>query len=163
MKPRSIILSLILTALLTSVAVAGSFGNGLAPRHGGGPDPDDRLERMTVMLDLTEDQQAQIAEILEQSRAANEPAREQFKKDREALRAAQGADTFDQQKTRELAHKLADSRVDMMAERHQVRQKVDALLTPEQRQKKNDLRQLHEQRREQRHARHQEKRQARFY
>ncbi len=152
---RTTILILTFSAALATFAVAGGPGKGVEFHKSGIPRSEGHLERMSVMLDLTKEQKTRIAEILETSRQTTAQTREQVRTDREALRSTQRANAYDQEKVREMAHRLADSRVEMMQERHHIRQQIDAVLTPDQLQKKNEMRELHDQRRSQRHARHQ--------
>ena len=148
-------ISVALGLIFTTLALAGP-GRGFGP--GEGPGHEQRLENMAVMLDLTEDQQKSIQEILDKSRVQAEASRAQFQQNRKAMQAIEQADIFDRDKARELAYRMADNWLEMMAEKHRVRQQIDALLTAEQLEKKSQLQTLRAQHREQRQARVQDQR-----
>ena len=105
-----------------------------------------RLVKMALVLDLTEDQQAQIQDIIKQHQSTLNLLREQVKNDRATLRELMHSELFDREKSLEITKKMAENRVNMMAEIHAMRQSVNNLLTPDQLEKKELLR-------ETRHAR----------
>lgn len=97
---------------------------------GAGMDPGMRIERMTMRLNLSESQQAQIREIMEKSREVHNAMHTSMTENRTALQEAMASG--DAAKIRTLADQKGDliaSRIVMKAEK---RAQIKALLTPEQ-------------------------------
>ncbi|MEJ2469773.1 MAG: periplasmic heavy metal sensor [Desulfuromonadales bacterium] len=65
-----------------------------------------RLEKMALVLDLTEDQQTQIQDILKQHQATIPPLREQAKKYRATLRELMRSETFDREESLQIMQKM---------------------------------------------------------
>jgi Spy/CpxP family protein refolding chaperone len=94
--------------LATTAAVAGPWGH-----HGAfARDTQSRIERMTEQLDLSEDQQRDVAAILEQQRAQRDLARQQARAEIDALLTDEQRTARDQA----VAERL-DRRVERMARR----------------------------------------------
>lgn len=91
-------------------------------------------------LGLTEDQRTQVRAILEQHRAETRAAAEKAAAARERMRVAETAPTLDEADLRAAAASLADAQVEAAIVRAKVRSEVEGLLTPEQRQKADEIR-----------------------
>ena len=140
------IISIALLALLVAISPA------LADRHTGhgfgykGEDQAElRLQQMQLMIDLTQEQQERISKIIDESRTRMEPLREQARVNRQEMQSIKKSASFDESRAREIAYQQADTRVSMMALKHETRQQVDAVLTAQQLEKKNRFRELRQQ------------------
>ncbi len=95
----------------------------------------EHFERMAERLELTAEQQEKIQTIMQSSReegkALHKAAREARKAVREALQQGESEKTV-----RKLAREAADKKVDLMLHGKQTRDAIDALLTDEQKAKK---------------------------
>lgn len=98
-----------------------------------------RLARMTAVLELNEEQQQQIKSLLDQQWQNRQQQQEQMQASRDAMHDAMTADKFDEADFRAKAAKHDQLRADRMVERAQLRQKINALLTPEQQAKAEEL------------------------
>jgi len=150
----------VMVALLTfGLAAAWAADRPAGPRHDAncngpcfdGPRGGGSLAR----LDLSDEQRAQIQAIFDAEHEQMRTMRDAAQQSREATRDALHAETVNADEVRRLAHEQADKRVDLQLARQQTRDKIDAVLTAEQRQ------QLQQQR-EQRQERRDERREDRF-
>src|SRR6478609_8131032 len=141
MSRKSIILVAILMAVaagLATSAFAQHTGMGFG-RHKGW-----MLKRMTKQLNLTEAQQTKIKPLMQQLRQ-NEQAEQ-----------ANINGTFDENQARAFAGKQAQLTADLIVEKERMRSQVYAVLTPEQRQKAQQLMQERQQHRQERMKKHAE-------
>lgn len=122
----------LLAALLGSsyVLAEGRFhrSHGLGMRH------------FAPELQLTEDQRAQIKEILANSREIIHPLYSELKEKRRLFREAAGAEPFDEALTRFHAQQLAGVQAEVMFARAQAFNEVLSVLTPDQKAKLEELR-----------------------
>jgi Spy/CpxP family protein refolding chaperone len=128
---------LALAAGLTASAMAqrgGRFG-----RHGG------MLKRMTRELNLTDAQQTQIKSIMTAEKAKIQPLRQQLRQNEQAENAGING-TFDQAQATAFAGKQSQIMSDLIVEKERARSQIYAVLTPDQRQKAQQLMQEHKQR-----------------
>lgn len=109
MSKRALILTTLVTALVAPTLVfaqpftghaaggrgAGHHVHGAGAGPGGGHDLR-MLDRMAVLLDLSDAQEAQLEAIRDATRARVEPIVEQLEAEREAWRAAHQPGTFDE-------------------------------------------------------------------
>jgi protein CpxP len=149
---------LFLAALLATLAAlaATMFAQGHEMRHGR---RGWMLQRMTKELNLTEAQQQQVKTILQTEQGKVKPIMQQLHQNEHAENAAVSAQ-FDEAKARDFAQKQAALMTDMMVEKERTKSQIYALLTPEQRQKAQELMQQREQRRTERmQKRHQKQQQ----
>lgn len=157
MKKTAIIPVLLVTLLLSagpSFAWPGSQGKkncdnscnrqGQEMRYDQRQDrKENRLEKMTVILDLTEKQQQQIKDLTEKQRQDRQSMRAQMQASRDEIRAYKQGKEFNEDEFRAKAQKLADVKVEMMVQQTKSRQEIFAVLTPEQQQKAEKLRAIH--------------------
>lgn len=101
-----------------------------------------RLQRMQVMLDLAPDQQARIRQILQERQRQTVSLRQESEQLHTDLRQLRKAQNFDLARARELASLQADNRVRMMGAQHMARQQIEAVLTPGQLEKHEQVRTL---------------------
>ncbi len=92
MKAVTVILVAVLAVAGTASFAYAGPGFGPGPMGGFARDPELMLEHMTDHLDLTDDQQAAIANIIEANRAEGQAIREQLKANRQAIQALDPAD-----------------------------------------------------------------------
>jgi len=138
------------TALTTGILLTGiAFSPAIAGRgfdNCDGPDSEQRqermaermeqrLEKMSTVLDLTEVQQGQIKELLAEKQTNH---KDQFQKrcgDRKQMQSLKTAANFDETAFRAAAGKRAAQRIDMQVEKMKTKQQIFALLTSEQQEK----------------------------
>jgi len=153
MKKRILIPTLIVGALLTgSLAMAGpgkcgnkcgnncdSKGQEAMSFEQHEERMEQRLEKMGVILDLTEDQKSQFETLSNQQWQENQSLREQMRASRDELREAQTATNFNEADFRAKATKHAELKTEMMVTRAKMKQEMHALLTSEQQEKADKL------------------------
>ena len=156
MKKTTIIPALLIGILLSSgTAFAwsgghgkGSCDNGRGERGQGMTQEqhqermESRLERMGVILDLTDQQKEKMKGLFEQQWQDRQSMRTEMQTSREDLRAAKQGKKFNETEFRAKAQKHADLKTEMMVQRAKTREQVFALLTPEQQQKAEKLREM---------------------
>lgn len=154
MKKTAIIPVLLVTLLLsagTSFAWPGMQGkknwNNSCDRQGKGMSyeqheerMENRLEKMAVILDLTEEQQKQIKSLAEKQWQDRQAMWAEMQASREDLRAYKQGKEFNETEFRAKAQKHADLKTEMMVQRAKTRQQLFSVLTPEQQQKAEKLR-----------------------
>ena len=148
---KSIIVTLLMTAtLLTAgIAMAKYHGSGSGNCNGQGTGmmneeqqqqrADERLERMAIILDLSDNQQEQIKVLQNKHRQERQGLRDEMREGRNERRAAMSNDNFDEAALRSNLAKQAEFKADRMVERAQMKQELYAILTPEQQEKAETL------------------------
>lgn len=126
-----------------------NFGPGFG-HHGGW-----MLRHMTKELNLTADQQTQIKGILQTEKGKMQPMMQQLRQNQKAQDAAMNG-TFDENQARAFANKQTQIMSDLIVEKQRVKSQIYAVLTPEQRQKAQQLLQERQQRRQQKHSQQQQ-------
>jgi periplasmic protein CpxP/Spy len=156
---------LAVTAIILAVA-AGMAGTVLAqgPEFGaGGPEFGHRggwmLRHMTRELSLTADQQAQVKSIMQAERTKVQPLVQQLRQNEQAENAAINSN-FDEAQARAFANKQTQIMSDLIVEKQRTKSQIYALLTPEQRQKAQQLMQDHQQKMQERMQKHQQQQEA---
>ncbi len=156
MKKRILIPTLVLGALLTgSLALAGAGGYGSCDKRSDSGSRGQgqgalnfekhedrmghRMEMMSTILDLTEEQKAQLEALMTQQWQDRQPLREKMHASRDALRELEAADTFNEADFLAKSIKQAELKTEMMVERAEMKQQIYALLTPEQQEKADKL------------------------
>ena len=91
------------------------------------------FDRMTKKLDLTEAQQEQIRAILKTEREKAAPLRRKLAENRMNLRKIIEAEPFDEAAVRALAERRNETRVELVVSRARAKNRIHALLSPEQR------------------------------
>ena len=156
MKKTTIIPVLLVTLLLsagTSFAWSGGQGkkncDNSCNRQGQGMSSEqhqermeNRLEKMAVTLDLTEQQQKKIEALTEKQWQDRQSMRAEMQASREDLRADKQGKEFNESEFRAKAQKHADLKTEMMVQRAKTKQQLFAVLTPEQQQKAEKLREM---------------------
>ncbi|MFQ3581983.1 MAG: Spy/CpxP family protein refolding chaperone [Chloracidobacterium sp.] len=138
-------LALTLTGVLGGVAYAAGRDRG--PGHFMGF----FMKRMAAELNLTEEQQAQIRQILETERATAEPLMKQLKAGHDQLRTLGLDGIFNEAQVRVIAQQQAQTMTELIVSKERVKAQVAAVLTPEQRERaKQMLDRFHQRMREHR-------------
>ncbi|MBK9373037.1 MAG: Spy/CpxP family protein refolding chaperone [Holophagales bacterium] len=123
-------------AMALSLLLAGSAADaGQGFRGGREGAPGRGIRAALASLDLTDDQKAKVKELLEGERPKYETLRQEGRTAREALRTATKAATPDPATVGAAFLRVDAHRNAMRAERDASRQKLEALLTAEQRAK----------------------------
>ncbi len=152
MKRTIMIPTLIVGALaIGTLALAGpggqGFGKGNCDGNGKGAMSYEqheermghKLEMMTALLDLSEEQQTQIETLFNQQHQEKQGLREQMQASRDALHQAKKANPFNEADFRAKAAVQAELKTDMMVAHAKLKQQIHALLTPEQQEKADQL------------------------
>jgi protein CpxP len=147
---------IIVTAILMAVA-AGLATSALAQRPGMGFGRHSgwMLKHMAKELNLTDAQQTQIKGIMADEKSRMMPLMQQLRQNKQAENANING-TFNETQARAFASKQAQIMTDLMVEKQRTRSQVYAVLTPEQRQKAQQLMQERQQRRQERMKKHTE-------
>jgi len=146
---RQIVIGPLLIAVMTvgiySQAVAGT-GNRMKSDRAGDCSPQEPgqggerfLKKMAKELKLTDAQQGQIKAIFTAEREKSAPLMEKMAETRKQLHEAAGAEKFDEATVRSIAVKKAELEIELTVSRAKVRHSINALLTPEQRKKAEQL------------------------
>ncbi len=146
----------ITTAILMAVA-AGLATSALAQRPGSGFGHHSgwMLKHMAKELNLTEAQQTQIKGIMAGEKSKIRPLMQQLRQNEQAENANING-SFNENQARAFAGKQAQIMSDLIVEKQRIRSQVYAVLTPEQRQKAQQLMQEREQRWQERMKKHSE-------
>ena len=86
-------------------------------------------------LNLTEEQQAQVKDIMEKQKPQREARWKDLRESHKALHEAARSENYDAAKVRDLANKQAQLKAEATVQRIETMRQVYALLTPEQKQK----------------------------
>jgi protein CpxP len=113
------------------------------------------LKHMTKELNLTDAQQTQIKGIMAEEKSKIGPLRQQLRQNEQAQNANING-TFNETQARAFAGKQAQLMTDLMVEKQRTRSQIFAVLTPEQRQKAQQLMQERQQRKQERMKKHSE-------
>jgi Spy/CpxP family protein refolding chaperone len=89
--------------------------------------------RMAKILKLTDTQKTQIKALLDTERESVEPLREKMHQSREQLKSLADATVFDEAAVRAVAVAQSQIEVELIVSHTRTRNKVNALLTPDQR------------------------------
>jgi Spy/CpxP family protein refolding chaperone len=129
---------------LAPLAVAQPMGEGMMHEgmHGGMRHRGDAMMHMRE-LNLTEQQRDQIFKIHHDSVPPMREQMKQVQKARDDLRQVAMADKFDEAKARQAADTQAKAMANMAVMRAQTMNRVRQVLTPEQRQKMDQMRNRH--------------------
>jgi Spy/CpxP family protein refolding chaperone len=139
-----------ITAALVLAVAAGMATTALAqPGRGFGHHRGWMLKHMAKQLNLTEAQQTQIKGIMASEKTKIQPLMQQLRQNQQSQNTNMNGN-FDENQARTFAGKQAQIMSDLIVERQRMRSEVYAVLTPEQRQKAQQLMQERQQRRQER-------------
>lgn len=147
---------LVVAAGMAGTLLAQGPGQNFGPgfRHHGGW----MLKHMTKELNLTTDQQTQIKSIMQAQKSKVQPLMQQLRQNRQA-ESANITGNFDENQARTFANKQTQLMSDLIVEQERTKSQIYAVLTPEQRQKAQQLMQQHEQRMQERMQKHSQQQQ----
>lgn len=103
---------------------------------------DNRLEKMAVVLDLTDSQKKQIESLMNEKWENRQTMRTQMQASQKELREYRQGNEFNESEFRAKAQKQADLKTEMMVQHAKTKQQLFAVLTPEQQQKAEKLREV---------------------
>jgi protein CpxP len=146
----------IITAILLAVAAGlATSASAQHPGRGFGHHDGWMLKYMAKQLNLTESQQTQIKAIMADGKTKTMPLMQQLRQNKQAQDASiNGA--FDEAQARIFAGKQAQIMSDLTVEKLRTKSQIYAVLTPEQRQKAQQLMQERQQHRQERMKKHAE-------
>jgi len=107
---------------------------GMMADHGKG------IVRMLENLNLSPDQKHQVAQILKDNREQSTPLRESMKKAFEGLREVMDKTPGDEAAVRAAAQAVAKAGEELAVNRGKVKARIDAVLTPQQKAKRTEMR-----------------------
>ncbi len=155
MKKTTIMSALVIGMLLsggTAFAWSGGHhmkGDGNNGKRGAGMTQEQhqermesRLAKMGVILDLTDQQKKQLEGLFDKQWENRQAMRTEMQASREDLRNYKQGKDYNADEFRTKAQKQADLKVEMMVQRAENKQQIFAILTPEQQQKAESLREL---------------------
>jgi protein CpxP len=139
---RSFLIVLGVAVITAAPALAqwGGMGHG---RHHGPHDAEFMLQHMATELELTDEQVDQAHQILDQHKIENETARESVRAAHDTLADLMHADSFDETAIRVAAEELAAAQTEMIVAHAMVMRDLRDLLTPEQLDRFEEMRQMH--------------------
>lgn len=132
----------ITAALAIAILGAGAALAEVGHRgHWGGPDAFGvrGLRFMSRYLNLTEDQQAQMKQIMQKEKPAFQPLMQQLKQVRAQERQIAEASTFDENQARTLATQQAQTMADLTVQKLRVESEMYQVLTSDQKTKLNQF------------------------
>lgn len=141
------------TLAMAAMAIPGAaLAQGPGGPHGiGGPDGfggpglhrfEEMLPELAVVLDLSDEQQAQIEAILDEELPAIETMRNQLRDAHQAFRANQQPGTFDETALRAFAQSQSQTHVELMVAGARTMSRIQDVLTTAQQQRLEELRAL---------------------
>ncbi|HQR35993.1 MAG TPA: Spy/CpxP family protein refolding chaperone [Blastocatellia bacterium] len=138
---------IVIAASVGIVLLAGSvfaFAHGHRKGHFAGtgipPFAQKFLDRASVYLGLSDEQEAQIKTILENEKPKIQPLVAELAANRKALNEATDNGTFDEAQVKTIANKQGETLAALIVEKERVKTQIYAVLTPEQRAKAEQFR-----------------------
>jgi Spy/CpxP family protein refolding chaperone len=139
-------ISIALAALLVLPAIAlagpGKWGHGHRGPHGD-PGPGEMLRMLAAHLELSEEQRAQVRALAEEHRESTRALRDRIRDARRSLHETIQADDYSEDAIRAAAAVLAAAEADMAVARASHRKDFEALLTPEQKEELQRIKDEH--------------------
>lgn len=146
-----------ITAALVVTVLGAAIGLAETARHGhwghGGPDMfggGHALRFMSHYLNLTDDQQAQIKQIMQAEKPNFKPLMEQLRQSRQQARQIAEAGTFDPAQAQAYANQQAQIMAQLTVQRLKAANEMYKVLTPDQQTKLNSFLDKRQQRMQQR-------------
>ena len=137
---KSILTTLGIVAISGALAAVNPAA-ARGPCEGGGLfAPSFKIARMTRHLDLNDEQRVQVRAILDSTRPEADRFAESMLENREAMRQLRQSGTFDEAQVREIAEQRGELIVDMSVLKARVHSQIHAILTPEQRERMQEMR-----------------------
>jgi len=131
---RPIIGSVVLVIMMmTSIYVAQALSFGGPPEDGPAVNVERRVERMAEALGLSDTQKEQLTAVLQAEQTKNAPLRQQLVTNRQQLKQATQAATFDEAAVKTIADSQAQIISQLIVSHASTRSQINALLTPDQR------------------------------
>ena len=100
------------------------------------------IKMLAIALDFTDEQKAQVREIVAAKRKEKKVLRQQMRAAQQQLHSMMDSDPFDESAFRAQAEKAAAMRIDSMVNRAKTRQAIFAVMTTEQQEKAKKLKQV---------------------
>lgn len=136
-------------ALVTAIVTGGAFGaqafegafDGCdGPRAEHTMNPHKRIDHMAKVLKLSASQKEQVGAIMKKEQEQTEPLRQKMAEGHKRIRAVVNATNYDESAVRAIAAEQATIRTELLVSRTRAMNQVNALLTPEQRELAQHLR-----------------------
>lgn len=130
-----------LIALVNPAAAHGSFGGG----RGGGKlfASSFQIAYMARHLDMTEEQKAQLRDVLDAARPEADRLADAMIDNRQAMKTLRKSETFSEDEIRAIADQQGRLTADMIVLHARVRSQIGAILTPDQRERLEKMRKRH--------------------
>ncbi len=104
---------------------------------------ENRLEKMAIILDFSDQQKDQLESLFEQKNQQRQEMRAKMQESRNDLREYKQKGEFNESEFRKLAEKSSNLKTEMMVQRASLHQQVLDVLTPEQQAKAEKLKGAH--------------------
>lgn len=141
---------LMVTVVMAAAMIGGGSGTVLAghgpggecggPPHGAERGTENFEARMAKVLKLTDAQQGQIKTLRDAEREQVKPLFDKMQESRKLLTQATEAAAFDEAAVRALASEQSKIKTELIVSRTKLQNRINALLTPEQRELAKNLR-----------------------
>jgi protein CpxP len=140
---KSILTTLGIVAISGALAAVNPAA-ARGPHEGGGLfAPSFTMARMARHLDLNDEQRTQVRTILDSTRPEADRFAESMLENREAMKQLQQTGASDEPRVREIAEQRGALIADMTVLKARVHSQIHALLTPEQRERMQEMRARH--------------------
>jgi protein CpxP len=96
-------------------------------------------QRMAAELGLTDQQQTQIKQILQNEKSNVQPLRDQLRSEHQQMLTATKGGAFDEAQVRTIANQEAQTQANLIVEREKVKAEIYKVLTPDQRVKADQM------------------------
>jgi protein CpxP len=136
---KRIAAAMVMVMLLATAALAAQE-KGPAGHEGFGPGHGKGLVKMLEQLNLTPEQKHKVAQILKDNREQSKGLREAMKTAHEGMREVMDKTPGDEAAVRKAAQAMAKAGEELAVNMGKVKAAIDAVLTPEQKAKKAELR-----------------------
>lgn len=115
----------------------GNYGAGFGPGMGGrgGMDPEVRVDRLAARLDLSAEQREQVRAIIDKAQPETLALREKLNDNRQQLQTLARDGDAKESEIRKLAETQGKLMADMIVQRAKVHNAINTVLTPEQRER----------------------------
>ncbi|MDH3999591.1 MAG: Spy/CpxP family protein refolding chaperone [Desulfuromonadales bacterium] len=148
---RTVIVTGIVIMFAASPLLAKGYGCGKSCNKGHGDgEPQSKIERIKEAVELTQQQEAELSEILDQQREETSLIKEKLRAAKAEMRELFQSDSLNEAQLRQLAQDTANLKVDLMIKKHAKRSAINDILTAEQQHELQEVREKRQERREHR-------------
>ncbi|MDA8413931.1 MAG: Spy/CpxP family protein refolding chaperone [Desulfobacteraceae bacterium] len=136
----ALVVAIVTGGAFSAQAFDGPFEGCDGPRAEHTMNPQKRIDRMAKVLKLSTAQKEQVGAIMKAEQEQVEPLRQKMAEGHKRIQAVVNAATYDESAVRAMAAEQAAIRTELLVSRTRAMNQVNALLTPEQRELAQHLR-----------------------